>query len=236
MAGLGGGSNAAELLVRKGFGNIILADPDYYEDHNVRQRGCTQSTLNRNKTMVMMDRLLDIQPHVSIAPYPMGVTKDNIPSLVEQSDIVIDMLDFSALEEKVELSREVRRQNKYLLTAPSIVNGGVLFVFDPNGMSYEEFLNYNPLLSSEEQAIQQMLKIIPVAPSEAPMEMYLEAARGNRSIPLDAVGVDQASVMLVSAAENIALGRLDRVLMMPQALQLDASNPLNGYHIHNYSN
>jgi molybdopterin/thiamine biosynthesis adenylyltransferase len=236
VAGLGGGSNAAELLVRKGFGEILLTDPDEYEVHNIRQRGCAQSTLGQNKTEVMAQRLLDIQPNLKLHSIPLGVNFDNIPELVAKSNIVIDMLDFSAIAEKIALSREAQQQGKYLLTAPSIVNGGALFVFAPGGMSLEEFWGHDESQSLEDQALAQMRKIIPFAPPEAPMEMYLEAAKGLRSIPLDAVGVEQASVMLVSAAENIALGRFDRLVVMPYALQIDVSNPMRGgYHIHNFS-
>jgi hypothetical protein len=67
------------------------------------------------------------------------------------------------------------------------------------------------------------------------MEMYMEAARGERTIPLDAVGVDQASVLMASAAENIALGRFERLLVMPKAVQVDVSNPSVGYHVLDFS-
>src|SRR5579883_1831529 len=66
IAGMGGGSNIAELLVRKGVGRLVLADLDRYECHNVRQRGCTTRTLGRPKVEVMRERLIEINPHVEV--------------------------------------------------------------------------------------------------------------------------------------------------------------------------
>ena len=70
IAGLGGGSNIAELLVRKGIGRLRIADLDFYEPHNVRQRGSAASTWGRPKTLVMRERLLDINPHADIVAVP----------------------------------------------------------------------------------------------------------------------------------------------------------------------
>src|SRR3990167_4745074 len=73
IAGLGTGSNIAELAIRKGIGNIIITDPDVYEPHNIRQRGCLVSTLGSNKAEVMRQRLLDINPHIKIKILTEGI-------------------------------------------------------------------------------------------------------------------------------------------------------------------
>lgn len=225
LGGLGGGSNIAELLVRKGVGRLLVADPDVYESHNVRQRGSLASTWGRSKARVMRDRLLDVNPHAEIIPVLEGVTLGNVTSLVERSDYVVDMLDFHALPEKVALHRAARAVGKTVLTAPSVVNGAVLYVFTPKGPSFEAFFGYDPRLPLEEIAVRFLKRLIPHYPPEAPEELYRAAARGQRTIPLDAVGVDQAAVLTVAALESLVLGREDRVVAVPRGIQADLSDP-----------
>jgi tRNA threonylcarbamoyladenosine dehydratase len=225
VGGLGGGSNIAELLVRKGVGHLVIADPDVYEFHNVRQRGSLASTWGRSKAEVVCERLRDIHPHVKVIPVPEGVTIRNVRSLVDRVDYVVDMLDFHALPQKVALYRAAREFNKTVVTAPSVVNGAVLYVFSPKGPTFEEFFGYYPKLPPDELALRFLQRLIPHFPPEAPEDLYRAAARGERTIPLDAVGVDQAAVLAVAALENLILGRHERVVKVPRGVQVDVSDP-----------
>ncbi len=225
IAGLGGGSNIAELLVRKGVGRLVLADLDHYECHNVRQRGCTTRTLGRSKVEVMRERLLDINPHAEVVGIPEGITLANADRLARESDFVVDMIDFHSLREKVALYRAARLAGKWTLTAPSVVNGAILYVFAPDGVPFERFFGYEEGLPPGELGTRMLRRLIPRYAPEAPESMYLAAARGERTIPLDAVGVDQAAVLLVSALENLALGRTERVVSVPRGIQVDVSDP-----------
>ncbi len=76
-----------------------------------------------------------------------------------------------------------------------------------------------------ELGIRFLKRLIPRFAPEAPESMYQEAARGERTIPLDAVGVDQAAVLCVGAVENLILGRLERVVIVPWGIQVDVSDP-----------
>lgn len=225
IGGIGGGSNIAELLARKGFGRMVIADPDVYEPHNVRQRGSLSSTWGRPKVEVMRERLLDIDPHLDVDAVPEGVTAENVQELVASCDYVVDMIDFHGLAEKVALHRSARAQGKTVLTAPSVVNGAVLYVFAPRGIAFEEFFNYVEGIPLSELGMRFLKHLIPDFPDEAPRGMYEAAARGERTIPLDAVGVDQAGVLLVGALENLVLGRRDRVMFVPKGIQVDGSDP-----------
>lgn len=225
IAGLGGGSNIAELLARKGVGRLIIADLDVYEPHNIRQRGSTSATWGKDKVDVMADRLRDINPFATVTPVRGGVTLANARELVGQADVAVDMLDFHALKEKVALHRAAREQGKTVLTAPSVVNGAVLYVFTPSGPTFEEFFEYQEGLPLGEQALRFLKRLIVHFPPEAPEELYRAAARGERTIPLDAVGVDQAAVLTAAAIENLALGRTERVVTIPRGIQIDASDP-----------
>lgn len=225
IAGMGGGSNIAELLARKGFGRLTIADLDHYEAHNIRQRGSCATTWGRSKVDVMRERLLDINPHGDVSVVPEGVTLENVEVLVERSNYLVDMIDFHALREKVALYRAARRAGKHVLTAPSVVNGAVLYIFSPRGVTFEEFFGYEVGLPTGLLGERMLKRLIPRYAPEAPEELYLAAARGERTIPLDAVGVDQASVLLVAALENLVLGRNDRVVTVPCGIQVDVSDP-----------
>ena len=63
VVGLGGvGSYVAESLARSGIGNLLLVDSDFVASSNInRQLPALQSTMGMRKTIVLRDRLLDIQ-------------------------------------------------------------------------------------------------------------------------------------------------------------------------------
>lgn len=225
VAGLGGGSNIAELLARKGVGRMLIADPDVYEPHNIRQRGSLVSTVGLGKAAVMRERLLDVNPYLDVTAVPEGVTLQNVAALVRETDYVVDMIDFHGFREKVALYREARVAGKVVLTAPSVVNGAVLYVFEPAGIRFERFFDIEEGLSGAEQGMRFLKRLIPRFPEEAPAKMYEEAARGDRTLPLDAVGVDQAAVLLVAALENLVLGRRHRVVTVPRGIEIDVSDP-----------
>jgi molybdopterin/thiamine biosynthesis adenylyltransferase len=225
VAGLGGGSNIAELLVRKGVGRLLLADLDRYEPHNIRQRGSMASTWGREKVATMQERLFDINPHIEVTPVPEGITLGNVEGLIRSAEFVVDMIDFHGLREKVALYRSARRNGKFVVTTPSVVNGAVLYVFAPEGITFEDFFDYEEGLPIPDLGERFLRRLIPRFPKEAPRELYLAAARGERTIPLDAVGVDQASVLAAGAIENLILGRQDRVVTIPRGIQVDLSDP-----------
>lgn len=225
MAGVGGGSNIAELMVRKGFGHIIIADLDKYEPHNIRQRCSLVSTLGKEKVLATLERLLDVHPFVKVTPVREGITLENVEELVTKAQVIVDMLDLHAIKEKVALHRVARKQGKFILTAPSAINGAVLWIFTPDGITFEEWSGYEERMELKDLAVKLIKRAIPRFTEEAPEEMYKAAARFERTLPLDAVGVEQAAVMTTAAAENIVLGRLDRIITLPRGLQIDTSNP-----------
>ena len=151
VAGLGGGSNVAELLARKGFGTLVVVDPDTYEPSNVRQRQSVASSWGTPKALSVRDRLLDINPNMVVEATHGPLTTENAESFVERVDLVVDMLDFSALREKVALHTAARRQKKYAMTAPSIVNGAACVVFAPDGIPFDDWLSQGEPISPEGQ-------------------------------------------------------------------------------------
>jgi molybdopterin/thiamine biosynthesis adenylyltransferase len=95
VAGLGGvGAIAAENLARSGIGSLKLADPDFYEEHNLnRQLFAIQSTLGKNKAAVACERLKMINPECEINIYEDGVHLSNVNDFCSGIDVLLCVPD-----------------------------------------------------------------------------------------------------------------------------------------------
>lgn len=94
--GLGGvGSYAAEALVRAGIKEITILDSDVVCITNInRQLQATHKTIGMNKVSVMGDRLLDINPNLTVHCLDHHLSKDNIHEVItKEFDYVIDAID-----------------------------------------------------------------------------------------------------------------------------------------------
>lgn len=94
--GIGGvGSFAAEGLARAGIGSITLVDEDTVSESNLNRQLCAlHSTIGRNKSDVMADRILDINPECRVTSLPMRYeesTKEQFFSL--PCDFIVDAID-----------------------------------------------------------------------------------------------------------------------------------------------
>ena len=221
VAGLGGGSNIAELLVRKGVGRLKIADPGVYEHYEIRQRGSLSSTWGQPRAEVVRKRLLDVNPRVKIVCVKAGAGPHGLGAALDRVDYVVDALDFDAWEAKVALHRGARRRKKTVICACPVANGAVLWVFTPQGPALERFLGGD---GPETAALRHLQRLVSESPP-IPDDLRRAVAHGSRTPPLDAVGVDQAAVLAVAAIENLVLGRRDRVITVPRGLLVDLSEP-----------
>jgi len=95
VVGAGGiGGHAVELLARMGVGRIKVADRDVFDETNLnRQEFSAEDLLGFPKVDVARDRVLAINSDVSVAPFQLEVSRENIAGLLEEVDAVIDALD-----------------------------------------------------------------------------------------------------------------------------------------------
>ncbi len=110
IAGLGAvGSFAAETLARSGIGHFVLIDCDTIHPSNInRQLFALWSSVGLKKTEAAQNRLLDINPNVTIEKYDVLLNASCINDLLDtirtsQLDFLIDAID--SLGSKVELLR-----------------------------------------------------------------------------------------------------------------------------------
>ncbi len=94
--GLGGvGSYTAEGLARAGIGALTLIDCDTVGVSNLNRQLCAlQSTLGKNKSDVMAQRVLDISPQCRVRSVPLRYTDETKEIFFEQKcDFIVDAID-----------------------------------------------------------------------------------------------------------------------------------------------
>ena len=106
--GIGGvGSFVCEALARGGVGTIALVDNDTVSKSNInRQLIALTSTVGLNKTDVMKERILEINPDCNVTSVPCFYTKEKEVN-IEGFDYVVDAID--TVTSKLTLIEEANR-------------------------------------------------------------------------------------------------------------------------------
>jgi len=121
--GVGGvGGHAAEALCRSGIGNIDVFDGDVVDVTNInRQIIATHSTIGRDKVEVIKDRLLDINPDVSVRAcklFYLPETADTVDLSVY--DYIADAVD--TMTAKLELVCRAKAMNVPVISSMGAAN------------------------------------------------------------------------------------------------------------------
>ncbi|HHY18320.1 MAG TPA: tRNA threonylcarbamoyladenosine dehydratase [Firmicutes bacterium] len=95
ICGLGGvGGYATEALARSGLGFLTLIDGDVVEETNLnRQLIATLSTIGKEKTKVMAERVKEVSPTTKVSTYNVFLSADNLFEYICNTDYVIDCID-----------------------------------------------------------------------------------------------------------------------------------------------
>ena len=119
IVGLGGvGSFAAEFLVRSGIGNLTIVDGDTVDITNInRQLPALSSTIGKNKTDVVAERILDINPKINLKKINEFLEPEQMEELLTQEkfDYVVDCID--SLSPKLALIITCKRKKIKLVSA-----------------------------------------------------------------------------------------------------------------------
>lgn len=153
IAGLGGaGGFQAQALARLGVTRFKFADPDVFELTNLnRQVGATQESLGQSKVQVLREMILSINPDAEIELFPEGIHEGNVDAFLAGADLVIDGIDFFALDAKLLLFRKSRSKGLITITSCPLGFGASLILFSPQGMSFEEYFGFRPDMDDEEK-------------------------------------------------------------------------------------
>lgn len=132
IAGCGIGSSFAEVAVRLGFENLILADGDIVNDHNLNRQCFAAADIGKLKVKALSERLKAINPSVKVKEFAEYISENNVTQIVKDADIVFDTIDFLDLTAIVGLHEECKKQRKHIISALAIGWGAGCIYFPPD--------------------------------------------------------------------------------------------------------
>lgn len=135
VVGMGGvGSMAAEMICRSGIGKMTIVDGDRVQPGNInRQIPATHGSLDRDKAVVMGERLRDINPGLELTVINEFIKEERIPEILQTPfDYVVDAID--TLSPKIYLIYHTVNQGHKL--ASSMGSGGKV---DPSQIRVSDF-------------------------------------------------------------------------------------------------
>ena len=221
IPGLGGvGGIHVATLVRLGVGRFHLADLDTFEVVNFnRQFGATLETVGRPKVEVMAEWVRSVNPEAEVVSFPEGIHAGNIDAFLEGADIVIDGLDFFALDARRLLFREAARRGLYVITAGPIGFSCAMLVFDPNGLSFDDYFDIHDGMEELEQRLRFAVGLTPRATQLAYLDLAHVDLRAGKG-PSLALATDLCAGMATTEALRILLRR-GRPRCAPHYVQFD---------------
>lgn len=135
VVGVGGvGAYAAEMICRAGVGHITIVDGDSVNPTNInRQLVALHSTIEQPKTEILAQRLLDINPRLSLITRHQFLEEQNIEELLKQNkyNFVIDAID--TLSPKISLISHCLKHKVKIIS--SMGAGGRI---DPTKIEYAD--------------------------------------------------------------------------------------------------
>lgn len=183
LFGIGGvGSFAAEALARGGVGHITLVDGDTVSITNInRQLIALHSTVGKEKTAVMAERIADISPETEVETYPVVYGAENRDLLdFSTYDYVIDAID--TVTSKLILIEEAKKAG-----VPVISCMGTGNKFHPERFEVTDISKTSvcPLakVMRKELKVRGIKNVKVVYSKEEPQKPAASTATGKRQIP-----------------------------------------------------
>ncbi len=222
IPGCGGvGGVHAQTLARMGVGRFRISDPDSFSLANFnRQIGANIETIGRNKAEVIAEMLLAINPQAEITNFAGGITSSNVACFVDGADLLIDGIDFFALDIRRKLFAEAWRNSIPALTAAPLGFSGTLHIFSPGGLSFDDYFDLHDAQPSFDQFVNFLMGLAPKALHAPYMDLSTVKPAEGRG-PSSIIGVQQAACLVGAEAVRILLGNQPSFLA-PHYLQFDA--------------
>ena len=221
VAGCGGvGGLHAHTLARLGIGRFRLSDADTFSLANFnRQIGATVQTLGKNKAAVTADMIRAINPQARVEIVS-EVEKANARDFVAGADLVVDGVDFFAIDCRRALFAAAWQAGIPAVTAAPLGFSGTLHVFAPGGMSFDEYFDLTDSQSLFDQLVNFALGLAPGAAHLAYMDLQSVDPASGRG-PSSIVGTQMAACLVGAEAVRILLKRGASPLA-PRYVQFDA--------------
>ena len=221
IAGCGGvGGLHAHTLARLGIGRFRVADSDLFTTANInRQIGATIQTIGRNKAKVTAEMIRSINPEAMVEIIEGNISETNASDFVRGADLVIDGVDFFALNDRRQLFRAAWNAGTPALTAAPLGFSATLHVFAQGGMTFDDYFD----IRDEQDGFEQLVRFfVGLAPSGLHLpymdltSVDIKSGRGPSSI----LGSQMAASLAGGEAVKILLKR-GSLLLAPRYLQVD---------------
>jgi molybdopterin/thiamine biosynthesis adenylyltransferase len=178
IAGCGGmGGRIAEICARIGVGRIKITDNQDFEASNInRQAAAGVGTLGKSKatsTYAMIKDIVgdDIEIDVGIE----GIAADNVDEFVADVDFIFDEIEFFQIAPRVLLHKAARKAGKPVLNCNVVGFGTRIFLFTPESMSMEDFLEMDESTALSEEVVRRLLsRLAPRLPQDFSQEIIEE--------------------------------------------------------------
>ncbi len=197
--GLGGvGSYAVESLVRCNVGELTLIDGDVYSFSNInRQLYATIKTVNQKKVDVAKNRVLEINPNVTVNVYDLFLNADTI-NLIDFSkfDYVIDAID--TVSSKLLLISKCKELNVPIICCLGTGNKLDPFAFE---IDYIENTSVCPLakVMRKELKNRNIEKVLVLYSKEQPKNTVAKEENSSRHSPASISFVPSVAGLLISS-------------------------------------
>lgn len=142
IIGVGGiGCITAELLARAGVGKITLIDQDQIDVSNLqRQVGFSRQDVGFFKADIMAIKLKEINPHIDIISVTHALDENNVDSLFQGQDLILDGCD--NFKTRYLVNSHAYQFKIPLLSASAIGYEGQLLMVQPQSACYECLFPY----------------------------------------------------------------------------------------------
>lgn len=157
ILGLGGlGSNVAVLLARSGIGYLKLIDFDVVEASNLNRQQYRISHIGIKKIEAIKTIIKEINPFVEIDTFDIKVDRENILSVVEDIEIVVEAFDRAETKAMI-LEELLTNKNKIVVSASGmaglgpaneIVTRKIKDNFYLIGDNYSDYEEYSGIMST----------------------------------------------------------------------------------------
>jgi molybdopterin/thiamine biosynthesis adenylyltransferase len=222
IVGMGGvGGVHLMTLARLGVGGFRIADPDRFDLPNFnRQYGASTRTLGRGKAEVMAEEARAINPELDLRVLPEAVTPENVDGLLDGVQVLLDGIDFFALEARRLVFREARRRGIWAITAGPIGFSTAWLTFSPSGMSFDDYFDLDDAMDPMDRLVAFVAGLAPRATHRAYMDLSRVEVSSGRG-PSLGLACQLCAGVAAAEAVKILLGR-GPVHPAPRYLQFDA--------------
>ena len=160
IGGLGLGGSVFINLVRMGFVDFRVADPDTYERTNIgRQRLAKETTVGRHKDECLIAEAREINPEITVQVHFPRVKRGNVDRFLAGAGWAVDAVDVFAMPDKLALHEAAHGKGIPIISCASLGFSGVAVAFEKGGPSFAE-LSGVALSNSKEENFRHFARFL----------------------------------------------------------------------------